>query len=336
LKLRELIGPDASIGDTIAFSVFEPMYGSEIEGTSTLQGVEPRVLDGVTVQVYRIKTDMKRLGIQSVSFVIEDGTVVEDQIAGGIITMRLEPEEVAKDVSYSNDVIVSNAAKIDGLIEAPRERSTLKLELRGPLESEHLFNDERQSIVERDGYFLFIGTRTPRYTIEVVDLPVTQDNVKPWIEPSLFVQSDNPKMQLQAKAIVGDETNALAVSELLCHWVYENVRTTFSARLTNSLEVLDHMEGDCTEHSMLFIGLARAAGLPAREVAGLIYVEGPQPGFYFHQWATVWVGKWIDVDPTFNQPIADATHIKLAEGDLFQQTKLLPLIGQLAIEVIED
>jgi hypothetical protein len=106
--------------------------------------------------------------------------------------------------------------------------------------------------------------------------------------------------------------------------------------LTNSLEVLENLEGDCTEHSVLFIGLARAAGLPAREVAGLIYVDGIQPGFYFHQWAKVWIGKWIDVDPTFNQPLADVTHIKLAEGDLLSQAQLLPVVGQLDIEVVAE
>ncbi len=67
-------------------------------------------------------------------------------------------------------------------------------------------------------------------------------------------------------------------------------------------------------------------------MAGLVYVSGGEPGFYFHQWAKVWVGKWIDVDPTFDQPLADVTHIKLAEGDLFEQAKIMPIIGQLKIQ----
>ena len=50
----------------------------------------------------------------------------------------------------------------------------------------------------------------------------------------------------------------------------------------------------------------------------------------------VWVGAWIDVDPTFNQPVADATHIKLAEGDLMEQVRLLPVIGQLKVEVLDS
>ena len=157
-----------------------------------------------------------------------------------------------------------------------------------------------------------------------------------WLKPSVFVQSDHPKMIKAASKVVGDETDAKKISDKLVRWVNRNMHPTFSARLTNSLEVLEHLEGDCTEHSMLYIGLARAAGLPAREVAGLIYVDSPEPGFYFHQWAKVWVGKWIEVDPTFDQTIADATHIKLAEGDLFEQTKILPVIGQLDIEVFDD
>ena len=128
----------------------------------------------------------------------------------------------------------------------------------------------------------------------------------------------------------------MAATGKLTKWVYDNVRTTYSAQLTNALEVLDLMEGDCTEHSVLFIGLARALGIPAREVAGLIYVDDVKPGFYFHQWAAVWVGRWIEVDPTFDQPVADATHIKLAEGDLFEQAKLIPVIGRLRIEVLDE
>ena len=81
---------------------------------------------------------------------------------------------------------------------------------------------------------------------------------------------------------------------------------------------------------------ARAAGIPSREVAGLIYIGGAQPGFYFHQWASVWVGQWVDMDPTFDQPAVDATHVKLAEGDLYRQARIIPIIGNLKIEVLPD
>ncbi len=335
LKFTQLLANDPQEGDSSSFSMFEPMFKREIEAEVTILGREERMLDGVSTEVFQVKTLMKTMGLESIGYVTKNGLTLEDTIAGGIITMRLEPKEVAQDVHYTNDTIVSNAALVDTSIKNPRTRKELKLKVFGPITPEVALSDERQSLEKRVDSYTFVGRKLSLDGVDSPDLPITDASVQEWLAPTLFVQSDNPKLQEQARAIIGDETNSAAISEKLCHWVNENMKATFSARLTNSLEVLENMEGDCTEHSMLFIGLARAAGLPAREVAGLIYVEAPKRGFYFHQWARVWVGQWIDVDPTFDQPIADATHIKFAEGDLFEQSRILPIIGQLSIEVLD-
>ena len=39
--------------------------------------------------------------------------------------------------------------------------------------------------------------------------------------------------------------------------------------------------------------------------------------------------------PHLRQPIADATHIKLGEGDLLQQTRLIPIIGRIRITIAD-
>lgn len=335
LKQVALIHGGAKTGDELTFSLFEPMYQKEVTGVSRIVGREERIFEGAPTQVFKVQTTLPDLGVAIVSYVAENGTTLEDIIAG-VIMMRLEPEEVAKDVDYTNDVIISNIVKVSQPIENPRGRNELHLDLKGPLTEQHLFNDGRQTMRTIENGFEFVGKRESLDGFEVAHLPIENPEATQWLKPSTFVQSDNPKLIEKAKEIAGDERNAAKVSELLCTWVNRNVRTTYSAQLSNALEVLDRLEGDCTEHSILFVGLARAAGLPAREVAGLVYSEGPPAGFYFHQWAKVWVGKWIDVDPTFDQPLADATHIKLSEGDLYQQTKLIPIIGQIRIEPAAD
>jgi hypothetical protein len=335
LRQYHMTREGAQVGDEVAFHVFEPTYNREIEGVARIVGIEQRIFDGAATRVYKIKETLSPLGVESLSYVTEHGLKLEDHVAT-LITLRLEQEALAKDVNYSNDVIVSNAAYIDAPIDEPRTRDHLKLVLRGPLKEDHLFNDERQYLHPDGDRFLFTASKISLDGFIPAYLPIINPEVTEWLKPTMFVQSDNPKIIRKAKQIVGEEENALKISEKLCEWVYHNVHTTFSARLTNALEVLENLKGDCTEHSILFIALARAAGVPAREVAGLIYVEGERPGFYFHQWATVWVGKWIDVDPTFNQPLADVTHIKLAEGDLLNQAKLIPIIGQIAIETVPE
>lgn len=331
---RRFVGPNAKVGDELTFTLFEPLYRRELKGTSRIIGAEERVFDGAPTKVYKIKTVMEDLGIETVAYVGQDGTVFED-VTANLLTMRLEPKEVARDINYSNDVIVSNAALLDAPISNARQRAALTLRIEGPLTAVHLFNDDRQRLVAKDGGFEFTGKRISLDGYPPARLPITDAGVAQWVESTHLVQSNHPDIVAKAKEIVGEERDALEVARRLCAWVYENVRTTYSAQLPNALDVLRHPQGDCTEHSVLFVALARAAGLPAREAAGLFYVETPQPGFYFHQWASVWVGKWIDMDPTWNQPLADVTHIKLAEGDLFEHTKLFPLIGQIRVTVVD-
>lgn len=64
----------------------------------------------------------------------------------------------------------------------------------------------------------------------------------------------------------------------------------------------------CTEYTDLFVTLARAAGIPAREVNGYAYTENPkiQPlslvSDVLHAWAEYWDnsrGIWVPVDPTW-------------------------------------
>lgn len=334
LKQSTLAGPNAHVGDTITYSYFEPMVPGELEGRSEIIGEETRIFEGAPTKVFKIQTRLEYMNIETISYVTEDGTLLED-ITAGMITMRLEPKEVAQDVDYVNDVLVANAAYVDEAIPNPRTRSELRLMLKGPLSSAHLFNDERQVLIQKGDVFEFTGRAISMQGFEPAQLPITEPSVSEWMKPTRFVQSDDPKIVAKAKEIVGDEKNSMKIVEKLCAWVYQNVDTTFSARLSNALEVLNSLEGDCTEHSILFIALARGAGLPAREAAGLIYMDGDRPGFYFHQWAKVWVGKWIDVDPTWNQPLADVTHIKLGEGDLFQQAQLIPVVGHIKVDVLD-
>jgi transglutaminase-like putative cysteine protease len=82
----------------------------------------------------------------------------------------------------------------------------------------------------------------------------------------------------------------------------------------------------------LFTALARALGIPAQVVVGLVYWPAGH-GFGWHAWSEVWnQGKWHAVDPTWNQLAVDATHIKLAGGDPFQQAQIISILSDLKIE----
>ena len=100
-------------------------------------------------------------------------------------------------------------------------------------------------------------------------------------------------------------------------------------------------EGACTQHAVLLAALARARGIPARVVVGLVYTES-HPGFAFHMWDEAWIGdRWIPLDATRGAGGIGAAYLKLADSSLNGQAAyscFLPVtevIGQAKIEILE-
>jgi transglutaminase-like putative cysteine protease len=133
------------------------------------------------------------------------------------------------------------------------------------------------------------------------------------------------------QTILKGEQSSLEAARKIAGWVYGQVEKRPTLSIPSALEVLHNRVGDCNEHTILFAGLARAAGLPTKVVAGLVYARG---NFYYHAWPEVYVGQWIAIDPTLNQFPADATHIRLIEGGLERQTEIVRLIGKLSLEIL--
>ena len=90
--------------------------------------------------------------------------------------------------------------------------------------------------------------------------------------------------------------------------------------------------GDCNEHAVLFAALARAAGIPTRIEAGLVYLNGR---FYYHAWNAVYLDRWVTVDALMNQFPADATHIRFTVGGLDRQMDLMGAIGNVNLEIVD-
>ena len=187
--------------------------------------------------------------------------------------------------------------------------------------------------------------RNGRDTLEIVQAAALQAHAAPyrlpsrdtalarWLAPEPLIQSHDPRIAAQARRIIERERSPARVAELLTHWVHRTLhRATPQAGSVPSAEkVLENARGDCNEAATLFVALARSTGLPARTVAGLIYLNGR---FYYHAWAEVYLNDWIAVDPTFDQFPADAAHIRIATGGLARQAELVPLIGRLKLEVL--
>ncbi|MCI0481428.1 MAG: transglutaminase-like domain-containing protein, partial [Candidatus Dadabacteria bacterium] len=144
--------------------------------------------------------------------------------------------------------------------------------------------------------------------------------------------SGDPEIISKSKEILGEEKDSLKAVRMLNGWVFAYLRKTGTAGIPNAMDVLKTGSGDCNEHSALFAALARAAGIPTKTVSGTIYLDGR---FYYHAWNEVYVGEWVAVDPTFGQVPADATHLKLVEGDLNKSSVIMNAAGKINLKILE-
>jgi hypothetical protein len=156
-----------------------------------------------------------------------------------------------------------------------------------------------------------------------------------YLRSSITVQSDDPSIRRLAAEITGGSATTEERIGGILRWLDHNVEKA-PLDVFSALDVLQQRKAECQGHAYLYTALARAAGIPTRVVNGLVYSEELQ-GFLYHSWTESRVGaRWQAVDPTFGQLTADATHIKLVEGE--NLAELMPLtewVGKVRIRVLE-
>jgi transglutaminase-like putative cysteine protease len=171
---------------------------------------------------------------------------------------------------------------------------------------------------------------TPTVPEKAADLPPA---MRPYLQPSLLVQSDHPAIRAQAAAITADAGSPSAQLQAIVDWMRAHIERRPVLSMPDALTTLSLRQGDCNEYAALTAALARAAGLPATIEAGLVYLDGR---FFYHAWNRVYVGQWITVDALFGRIPADVTHIRLVEGEQDAQVDLLPLMGKLSLQILDS
>jgi hypothetical protein len=273
-------------------------------------------------------------GMEVKSWIDRDGQILRQETPFGWIMETCTPAEALKVDLASEpaaDLLSTLAVPSTRPIAQPREARRLRLRLHGPALDGMVLATRRQTI----------DRRAP----DAIDLTLTADTLpdmaaasqpadpalQTYLAPSPFLQADDPAIRKQARALTAGADHPVRAAQAIFDWVYRNVRKAPTVSLPSAADVLRQMEGDCNEHTYLFVALARAAGIPAKVMVGLVYHEG---SFYYHAWPAVFLGRWTEMDPTLGEPGVDATHIALLEGELADQMKLMGVLGRLQIEVL--
>ncbi len=276
------------------------------------------------------------------SWVDAEGRLLRQETPMGWTLERAEPEAAVawrrpSKTSPIPDMTLSVSIPVSPPLPNPRTLKTLTLQLSGLQEwNVSDLETDRQTVLRIDETSLVvrIAAMPPPSSENKQDFAKDTDPPDS-LAPTPFIQSDHPEIRRRARAIAKTVplNDPWAFAKGVNRWVFENVRKTPTPSLPSAADVLATLKGDCNEHAYLAVALLRALGLPARVMAGLVYLDG---AFSYHAWVALRIhGRWVEMDPTFDQEIADATHLALVHGELAAQAAIARYLGRLQISVLE-
>ncbi len=151
--------------------------------------------------------------------------------------------------------------------------------------------------------------------------PSYAPSVATQLRPEKEIQVDAPEVRAALRRIGGDTGTVLERLRRIYDATSALAPRPFKGT-TDAVSALRLGEGSCNGKSRLFVALARAAGIPARLVGGLILAGGPKKTS--HQWVEAYVaGHWVPFCPT-NHHFAELPqhYLTLYRGDetIFRHT----------------
>lgn len=310
VELTKWLESGPAVGSTRAYWVLDPER-EDINQKEEMKyrGTQTIVRGGVPARVFDV--DMKFSGMTAKARLSNFHTPLSLSI-GGMMEMVAQPESVAKSPSSNEDMTLDFSVVLaKGMGDRPDGLTRVVLGISG-LGDFALPQDHRQQLRKTGSGVELVLRKDFR---KEVASPLDAAGKKKWTAPEIGIESDDVEIVKRAAALTKGVAEPVAKAARLQHWVYETLDKTCALNSESAVRILDNKAGDCSEHARLFVALARAAGLPAREVTGLLYVNYGKPIFGWHAWAEVHDGhQWVSVDPAWDQVWVDASHVRFVSG----------------------
>ncbi len=297
---------------------------SESEEMTAVKVVEVRRqrLSGIDTDVVELSAQTEGEATITRTLVASGPVILGTTIGEGMEIRWEEKEQAENDLSGFD--MVDDAVAVDRPLGDPSAVRELHLRVVVP-ESVRLRDAPNQELTRKGhgAYEVALFSRP--------GLPVMPAERQAALAITSSIDAGDPAVVELARTVTAGESEPARRVERLLDWTYQNLEKHLSSNLTTASQVLAHKQGDCTEHALLFVALARAAGIPAREVSGLVYMGDRFQRFGWHAWAEVALdGRWVQVDPSWGEAMANATHLTLGVGD---DTDWVSALGGLDIKL---
>ena len=311
-----------TVGETSTAYTFNWQTMKEEKASVRIEGLETMMHSGVKTRVATVSVTLESIPVPMSSKVAAPGVMLEMTLGPGL-KMKLEEKSVAQGNVVGLDVLGSGVPSNKKLGD-PKDVTALRLVVKQP-ESFKFPSSTTQRVTTKGGRTTIAISRGPSD-------PVTAEDRTQAVKADPLMDAGHPAIRAKAAELLkGASSDAEKVHRIMT-FVYDSLDKRLATNLPTASTVLEEKVGDCTEHTWLFVALARAAAIPARPIYGLAYIGDSYQSFGYHAWAEVALdGRWVAVDPTWNQKVADATHLRLGN----ELHAIAGVIGDLEIEVMD-
>lgn len=342
--VESLFQQGLKIGDKRNFHVFSFDFLKPVKTEIEIEAQDTLTYQSEAKEVYVLRQTMDIMnGITTKAWLDTDGVSYRTRtpmMGFSMVTTKTD-KEVALGDTAEVDIVLKTRILPSGKHPTRNARNfEADVKLTSGSIADTIMSNSRQKLEANSEQAGRLSIQVPTVAAEdCPDLPI-QDAEGKYLGASAYIQTDAPAIRAKTEEILDGEINSWRAAEKLCQWVHTAItEKKMSGGFGSSLTVLETLSGDCTEHTVLFIALARAAGIPARICSGIAFAQ--QDAFYYHFWAEVYVGRWVQMDPSLGQTIADANHIQLDGSTLESDTLLefaediLRTLNQIEIAIVE-
>jgi transglutaminase-like putative cysteine protease len=317
-------------GEAYAFEVFDPTTMGQQTVRVDVIGPEQITVSGDRREASKFSLSFK--GATQYAWIDTEGELIKQSGLLGIRMEKTTREEALNlaAIQSSEDLTLRAAVPLTDPLPTPEQLQRLTLSVDGvPTEGLQLSGGRQ--------HFAGGRLRIEKESLQGLPQQIAEAGLgrleKVYLRPEPLIQADHPKIKQLVHTLLGEEQiSPLEKIRRLADWVHRNLEKRPVAAVPDAVSTLENRMGDCNEHAMLLAAMARAAKIPARVEAGLVYLKGR---FYYHAWNLVYLGRWVTVDALFGQLPADVTHVRLVTGSQQQQLDLIGLIGKIKIDVVD-
>ena len=288
VAIHSFLQTDPPIGARLETTDFDVEHQVLMSATHDLEDVSSRKVLGAD-HIFQTLRTASSSGVFSYSARtrFQNGEAVN--LFLGPIELRAETEAIAHQPNQGVDLF----AEFEKPLNQPLARLSAieALTLKAHIDDATVTIDE----VISDGFgqrVEYIDDKTA--IIRIADQPAPLEDVEDtaYLRPTSSHHADHPRLQAMIRAVkaplgsdVDDHELATSILEFVAEYIESVPESPYAYHTTSVFDVLDNRTGDCTEHSQLFVTLARAAGLPAREVSGFVYGgDDSSPSLGGHAW----------------------------------------------------